>query len=148
MNKKRLAKDLVCILSLLLCFLGCATRRMCPKERSFSLAMELFCEPCTADVVDKINHCMDVDALRIMAFAAHAASWPMEAGPDVEFDDKMDYITFSVLARLFAIDSEAASQSIVFFKRSFPPDGAYGFFFGSLKDGPLDDDKTGKDDNL
>lgn len=72
---------------------------------------------------------MDVDALRIVAFAAHVAAWPMEAGPNVEFDNKMDEITFVALAQLFDIDSKEANDAIEFYKRSFPPDGAHGLFF-------------------
>ena len=118
-----------CAFSFLLCLAGCTTRCMCPKERSHSIAMELLREPCTADASAKINHCTDVDALRIVAFAAHATSWPGEAGPDAEFDTGMDQIALMALPRLFAIDSEAADETIEFYNRSFPPDGGYGVFF-------------------
>lgn len=129
MGDKRIAMSMFCALSMMLGISGCATPQMSPKERSYSLAMQILGEPSKSEVARQIKHCEDVDALRIVAFSAWATAWPGEAGPDVEFDNKMDAITLMALDRLFAIDSKEADRSIEFFKRSFPPDGGYGVFF-------------------
>ena len=77
----------------------------------------------------KIRVCDDVDVLRIIAFAASVTAWPMEAGPNIDFDNTMDDICIIAIQRLFDIDSDEADESIECYKRAFPPDGAYSLFF-------------------
>lgn len=43
-------------------------------------------------MINKIKACEDVDALRMIAFTANVTAWPMEAGPNKDFDNKMDDI--------------------------------------------------------
>lgn len=125
---------------------GCTAFRISSKERSYLLALQILRAPSKSDAFDKIKACDDVDTLRIVAFTATAAAWPMEAGQDVKFDDIMDRMVIMALDRLFAIDSESSKESLKFYKRSFPPDGAYGLLFkewekrwGSLKSKGVDD---------
>ena len=108
---------------------GCTAFRISSKERSYLLALQILRAPSKSDAFDKIKACDDVDTLRIVAFTATAAAWPMEAGQDVKFDDIMDRMVIMALDRLFAIDSDAANDTIEYYKRAFPPDGAYAIFF-------------------
>lgn len=96
--------------------------------------MEILRESRADDAFGRIKDCEDVDALRIAAFAATAAAWPGEAGPDVKFDDRMDAISLMALDRLFAIDSKEAEESLEYYKRCFPPDGGIGVFFGEREE--------------
>ena len=105
---------------------GCGT--IAGKERSFIIAMRILQETNCDDVFRKIKLCDDVDALRIIAFAAYTAAWPMEAGPNVDFDNKMDGIFHVAAQRLFEIDSDEANESIVCCRRAFSPDGARSLF--------------------
>lgn len=114
---------------LVTCLTGCQTRCQCPKERSYLTAMQILRTSDEQDIICKIKLCDDVDALRIIAFTASVAAWPMEAGPDVNFDNKMDGVVVTAIGRLYAIDSDSANASIEFYKRAFPPDGAYSLFF-------------------
>ncbi len=116
-------------LSMLFCVSGCATHRTCPKERSFSAALQMLGESRQAEAIREIRECGDADALRMVAFAARAASWPGEAGPDVDFDNRMEAVEFAALGRLFDLDSDEAKESLAEYERSFPPDGAFALFF-------------------
>ena len=111
------------------CVTGCQTRYQSPKERSYLTAIQILRTSDEQDVIYKIKSCDDVDALRIIAFTASVAAWPMEAGSDVNFDSKMDGIAITSIGRLYAIDSDSANTSIEYCKRAFPPDGAYSLFF-------------------
>lgn len=126
---KRFVVFVFCFLLMAFCFSGCITRRMSAKEHSYSIAMQILCTPSKADVFYKIKCCEDVVALRIVAFAANAAAWPIEAGEDVDFENTMNDMSIMALNRLFEMDSDDANESIEYYKRSFPPDGAYGVFF-------------------
>ena len=130
----RIAAAAGCLLAIVLFMTGCAGHRARPKERSCAMAVEILRESRTDNAFDRIKDCRDVDALRIAAFAATAAAWPGEAGPDMEFDDRMDAISRMALDRLFAIDSKEAEESLEYFKRCFPPDGGYGVFFGEREE--------------
>ena len=110
------------------CLAGCQTRYMCHKERSCLTAIQILQNSDDQDMICKIESCDDVDALRIIAFAARVAAWPMEAGPDVEFDNKMDMVALTSISRLYVIASDSANASIEIFKRAFPPDGTYSLF--------------------
>ena len=108
---------------------GCQTRYQSPKERSYLTAIQILRTPDEQDMIHKINSCDDVDALRIIAFTARVTAWPMEAGVDVNFDNKMDGVAITTIGRLYAIDSDSANASIECYKRAFPPDGAYSLSF-------------------
>lgn len=111
------------------CLVGCLARQQCPKEHSYSIAMQILDAPCDTETINKIENCEDVDALRIIAFAAHSAAWPMEAGSNGDFDNRMDSISLVALRRLFFIDSEAARDSIDYYKRTLGTDGSYSLCF-------------------
>ncbi len=129
MSNNRVVANL-CRLLIILCVSGCAvTHRMSAKEQSYSIAMQILREYNKPETFTTIKTCNDVDALRIVVFAANAAAWPMEAGPESEFDEGMDDMLIMALDRLFAIDSDAANDTIEYYKRAFPPDGAYATFF-------------------
>ena len=125
-----MAAAVFCVLPIALCMAGCASHSASPKERSCATALQILRESRAEEAFGRIKDCDDVDALRIAAFAARAAAWPGEAGPDVEFDDRMDAISLRALDRLFAIDSKEAEESLEYYKRCFPPDGGYGVYFG------------------
>ena len=127
-----------------ICATGCQTRYQSPKERSFSTAIQILRTHDEQDMIYKIKSCDDVDALRIVAFTASVAAWPMEAGPDVNFDNKMDGVVVTAIDRLYAIDSDSANASIEFYKRAFPPDGAYSFFSRNGKKSESPYDPNGK----
>lgn len=120
-----------CVVSAILicCLTGCQTRYLCPKERSYLTAMRILQTSDAEVIISKVKACDDVDALRIIAFTANIAAWPMEAGPDVDFDHKMDGVFFVAMQRLFDMDSDKANESIECYKRAFPPDGARSLFF-------------------
>ena len=111
------------------CLAGCQTRYSCPKERSYLTAMRILQTGGEEAVVNNIKACNDIDALRIIAFTATTTAWPMEAGSNVDFDNKMEGIFFIAMQRLFDMDSEEANESIECYKQAFPPDGAYSLFF-------------------
>jgi len=99
------------------------------KERSFNAALKILRGHNDNEVFAKIKACEDADVLRIIAFTASVAAWPMEAGTDVNFDNQMDGVAATAIGRLYAIDSDSANASIEFYKRAFPPDGVYSLFF-------------------
>ena len=111
------------------CVTGCQTRYSSAKERSYLTAIQILRTSNEQDMIYKIKSCDDVDTLRIIAFTASAAAWPMEAGPDVNFDSKMDGIAITSIGRLYAIASDSANASIEYYKHAFPPDGAYSLSF-------------------
>ena len=119
----------VFIAILVACVTGCQTRYQSPKERSYLTAMQILRTSDEQDMIYKIKSCDDVDALRIIAFTASAAAWPMEAGSDVSFDSKMDGIAITSIGRLYAIASDSANASIEYYKHAFPPDGVYSLSF-------------------
>ena len=119
----------VFIAILVACVTGCQTRYQSHKERSYLTAIQIPRTPNEQDMIHKIKSCDDVDALRIIAFTASVAAWPMEAGADVNFDNKMDGVAITTIGRLYAIDSDSANASIECYKRAFPPDGAYSLLF-------------------
>ena len=54
---------------------------------------------------------------------------------DVNFDNKMDGVAITTIGRLYAIDSDSANASIEYYKRAFPPDGAYSLLFKEWEEG-------------
>ena len=81
------------------CLTGCQTRYQSPKERSYLTAIQILRTPDEQDMIYKIKSCDDVDALRIIAFTASVAAWPMEAGSDMNFDNKMEGVEERKLLR-------------------------------------------------
>ena len=118
---------------LLACLSGCQARTQCPKESSYLIAMQILRTSDEHDSFDKIKMCDDITALRIIAFTAIATAWPMEAGPNVDFDNKMDGIFRMAMQRLFEIDSDGANETIESCKHAFSSDGAYSLFFTGLE---------------
>ena len=100
-----------------------------PKERSYRSAMTILGDVNSAKVLDRIKALEDVDALRIIAFAARASASGMEAGPDVSFDNRLNEISLAAIGRLFAVGSKSAKEAIADYKRAFVVDGAYGLLF-------------------
>lgn len=111
------------------CSMGCATRYKCQKERSYMTAMQILRHIDTPDIFEKIESCEDVDTLRIIAFAASISAWPMEAGPNIDIDNRLDDISQVAMHRLFTINTDEANEAIECYKRAFPPDGAYSLLF-------------------
>lgn len=103
------------------------------KEQSFDAAMKILREYNDIAVFDNIKTCEDVDALRMIACTAHLAAWPMEAGPNVDFDNKMEDVAIEALKRIYDIGSDYVFESIEYYKRAFPPDGAYSLFFKEME---------------
>ena len=108
---------------------GCLAERQCKKEKSYFTALDILSKCGEDDVFDRIKLCDDVDALRIVAFSSSVAAWPMEAGENVNFDNRLDDIFQMAMNRLYTINSESAYDSVMLYKRAFPPDGAYSILF-------------------
>ena len=92
-------------------------------------AMQILRHIDTPDIFEKIESCEDVDTLRIIAFAASISAWPMEAGPNIDIDNRLDDISQVAMHRLFTINTDEANEAIECYKRAFPPDGAYSLRF-------------------
>jgi len=99
------------------------------KERSFDIAMKILREHNDIAVFDKIRACNDVDALRIIVYAASAAAWDMEAGPDVAFDFALHEIALGAIHRLFVINSQKSRDAIDGYKQAFCVDGIISMLF-------------------
>ena len=99
------------------------------KERSFNTAMKILRGHNDNEIFAKVKACEDADALRIIAFTANIAAWPMEAGANIDFDAKMEDVFYTAMQKLFDIDSDEANESIECYKRAFPQDGARSMFF-------------------
>ena len=99
------------------------------KEQSFAAAINMLSQYSNDEIVMEIRELEDVETLRIISFTASIASWPMRAGPDVEFDNRMDGISQAAMHKLFLSDSDLAGEAIEYYKRIFPLDGAHSLFF-------------------
>ena len=108
---------------------GCLAEKQCKKEKSYFTALDILFKCGEDDVFDRIKLCDDVDALRIVAFSSSVAAWPMEAGENVNFDNRLDDIFQMAMNRLYTINSESAYDSVMLYKRAFPPDGACSILF-------------------
>lgn len=117
------------VIVLMACLMGCTTRCQGPKEHSYAIAMQILRNPDADDVFRQIETCEDVVALRIISFTAYTSAWPMEAGPDVDFDSQLDRIFVMAMHRLFIINSKESNEAIEYYKSAFPPDGIYSLFF-------------------
>ena len=106
---------------------GCRT--FSGKERSFDTAMKILRGHNDNEMFAKIKACEDANALRIIAFTANIAAWPMEAEPSIDFDAKMEDVFYVAMQKLLDMDSDEATESIERYKRAFPSDGVYSLFF-------------------
>ena len=104
------------------------------KEQSFNAAIKILSRSSSDEIIKEIHELDDVEALRVIAFTASIASWPMEAGSDMDFDNRMDGIFQAAMHKLFLIDSDAAHDAIEHYKRSFPSDGAQSLLFKEWED--------------
>ena len=112
---------------------GCQTEQLSPKEQSYLKAQEILQSSSYENMALKIKMCDDIDVLRIVVFTAMATAWPMKAGPNVDFDNKMEDVAIEALKRMYDIGSDYAFESIEYYKRAFPPDGAYSLFFKEME---------------
>lgn len=110
-------------------FSGCKAREVSPKEGSYTRALSILNALGDESVRDRISSLEDVDALRIIAFTTRAASYHMEAGPDVEFDNQCEEVSLAAVHRLFIINSQESMDSISRYKKAFPLDGGVGLLF-------------------
>ena len=98
------------------------------KEKSFDMAISILAHYPNDEIIKEIRELEDVEALRVIAVTANIVSWPMRAGPDAEFDNRMDGIFQAAMHKLFLSDSDLAYDAIEYYKRAFPHDGAYSLF--------------------
>ena len=84
--------NMKCIIVIILFtfLVGCQTEQLSPKEQSYLKAQEILQSSLYENMALKIKMCDDIDTLRIVVFTAMATSWPMEAGANVNFDNKME----------------------------------------------------------
>lgn len=117
---------------------GCLLERTTQNEaigkcRSFNLAVQILTENADNQAIKLIYTLDDVDALRIIAVAAQATAWPMEAGENVVFDNRMEALSFAAVKRLANIRSNRSRESLNYAKRAFELDGATSAFFKSIE---------------
>jgi hypothetical protein len=93
------------------------------KCRSYETAMNVLSNPEDKEVFKKISAIDDVDALRIIVFSTYSAAWPMEAGPNENFDCLLYDIHLCALKKLISINTDESKYSVDFYKRAFPLDG-------------------------
>ena len=128
MENKAFTLLLFCLLVVLSCA-GCTIHGSSPKERSYTVAMNILHDVNSPRIFDEVRRCGDVVALRIVAFAAMSAAGSMEAGPDVEFDNRLDEIALVAVHALFSIDTEEAKEAIANYVRAFGKDGISSVLF-------------------
>lgn len=93
------------------------------KCRSYETAMNVLSNPEDKEVFKKISAIDDVDALRIIIFSTYSAAWPMEAGPNEDFDNLLYDIHLNTLKKLISINTNESKDSVEFYKLAFPLDG-------------------------
>lgn len=103
---------------------GCVNNCCCQKERSFLTAISILQRHAENDVFKAIRELEDIEALRIIAVSSRASAWPMEAGPDINFDNRMDDIALAAIQKLYLIDSSESREAIEYCQRFFEKDGA------------------------
>lgn len=116
---------LVLLICLLFVVCGCVSNNVdqSPKAKSLEFALEILKNPFSESVFFEISQCKDINALRIIAFSASATAWSMEAGYDVELDNRMDDISIAAIEQLLDIDSEETRFVIERFRQVFHNDG-------------------------
>ena len=123
MNTARFTISALVCLGMVFSFSGCAKNCLSRKGQSYFSAIDILSMPEWSNIFDHINSIEDVDTLRIIAFSAKSACWPMEAGSDLEMDNRLEQISLAAMRRLFAINSIKARESIEYYERTFGVDG-------------------------
>ena len=113
---------------------GCGNPSISPKERSYETAMRILRTPQHKKALDAIAEMDDVNALRIIAQTASSTAWPMEASPDMHFDNILENISLASIHRLHIIDSPEARKSIEYCKRSLTIDGSVSLLLKKWED--------------
>ena len=90
---------------------------------SYEIAMEVLSNPRDKNIFEKISTIEDVNALRIIIFSTYSAAWPMEAGPNEDFDNLLYDIHLNALKKLISINTNESKDSVEFYKLAFPLDG-------------------------
>ena len=90
---------------------------------SYEIAMEVLSNPRDKNIFEKISTIDDVNALRIIIFSTYSAAWPMEAGPNEDFDNLLYDIHLNALKKLISINTNESKDSVEFYKRAFSLDG-------------------------
>ena len=90
---------------------------------SYEIAMEVLSNPRDKNIFEKISTIDDVNALRIIIFSTYSAAWPMEAGPNEDFDNLLYDIHLNALKKLISINTNESKDSVEFYKLAFPLDG-------------------------
>lgn len=90
---------------------------------SYEIAMEVLSNPRDKNIFEKISTIDDVNALRIIIFSTYSAAWPMEAGPNEDFDNLLYDIHLNTLKKLISINTNESKDSVEFYKLAFPLDG-------------------------
>ena len=90
---------------------------------SYEIAMEVLSNPRDKNIFEKISTIEDVNALRIIIFSTYSAAWPMEAGPNEDFDNLLYDIHLNTLKKLISINTNESKDSVEFYKLAFPLDG-------------------------
>ena len=90
---------------------------------SYEIAMEVLSNPRDKNIFEKISTIDDVNALRIIIFSTYSAAWPMEAGPNEDFDNLLYDIHLNTLKKLISINTNESKDSVEFYKRAFSLDG-------------------------
>ena len=103
------------------------------KCRSYETAMNVLSNPEDKEVFRKISAIDDVDALRIIVFSTYSAAWPMEAGPNVNFDCLLYDIHLCALEKLISINTDESKYSVDFYKRAFPLDGCLSHYVEEIE---------------
>jgi hypothetical protein len=93
------------------------------KCRSYETAMNVLSNREDKEVFRKRSAIDDVDALRIIVFSTYSAAWPMEAGPNENFDCLLFDIHLCALKKLVSINTDESKYSVDFYKRAFQLDG-------------------------
>lgn len=124
----------LCVIVMAFSLTGCTNSSCCQKERSFCTANTILSQYSTDEVFKVIHGLEDIESLRIIAISSYFSAWPMEAGPDADFDNRMDDISHAAIQKMYLIDSPASREAIEQCKRIFKIDGAYSRFFKELED--------------
>ena len=90
---------------------------------SYEIAMEVLSNPRDKNIFEKISTIDDVNALRIIIFSTYSAAWPIEAGPNEDFDNLLYDIHLNALKKLISINTNESKDSVEFYKLAFPLDG-------------------------
>ena len=96
-----------------------AVQYSCHKARSYSLAMQILCDPRKSVVFDKIAKCDDYESLQIVSFAAAAAALNRTDKSDAAFDGQLQLIAVEAANRLAIIKPDKARDVISILQKEF-----------------------------